>query len=157
MSRKPKAGKRGKSSPHRSSQGGMRMSWLPWIILGVVVVATAGFLMLLSRGSPAGVAEITPAQAYAKQQAGAFFLDVRTDSEYAEAHIQNSVLIPLDELENRLDQVPRDRDVVVVCRSGARSREGAAVLQKAGFSRVSCLRGGLLAWADAGYAVEQGQ
>ncbi len=157
MSKKQRAGKTAKSGQSRRSKGALRMSWLPWAVFGAVLVAAAGFLVLLLRGSPATITEITPAQAYEKQQAGAFFLDVRTEAEYAEAHIADSVLIPLDELQNRLGEVPHDQDVVVICRSGARSREGAAILQKAGFTRITCLGGGLLAWADAGYSVEQDQ
>ncbi len=157
MSRKQKAGKTGKRGPHPRRKGSLRQSWLPWAVFGAVLVVAAGFLVLLLQGSPASITEITPAQAYEKQQAGAFFLDVRTEAEYAEAHIADSVLIPLDELQNRLAEVPRDQDVVVICRSGARSREGAALLQKAGFTRITCLSGGLLAWEAAGYPLEQGQ
>ncbi len=157
MSTKQKAGKTGKPGPHSHAKGGPRWSWLPWAVFGAVLIAAAAFIVLRPREAPAAVAEITPAQAYEKQQAGAFLLDVRTEAEYAEAHIQNSILIPLDELESRLGEVPRDQDVVVICRSGARSREGAAILQKAGFTRITCLSRGLLAWAGAGYALEEGQ
>ena len=149
MSKKHNAG--------RSAQWGKaRMSLLPWIALAVVVVAAGAFILLQTR--PAAIkAEITAVEAYEKYQAGAFFLDVRTEAEYADAHIARSVLIPLDELESRLAEVPHDRDVVVICRSGARSKEGAAILRRAGFARVSCLTGGLMAWNQAGYALESGQ
>ncbi len=158
MSKKQKAGRSGsRPDMHGRSTGRVRMSWLPWAVFAVVLVAAAAFMLLQSRTSPAGIAEITPAQAYEKFQAGAFFLDVRTQAEYADARVAGSLLIPLDELPNRLDEVPRDQDVVVICRSGARSREGAAILQQAGFTRVTCLKGGLLAWTGAGYPVEQGQ
>src|SRR5512143_1819748 len=112
MSNRQKAGR-----PAR--RGGMRMSPLPWIALAIVVVAAAAFILLQTRAA-AVQAEITAAEAYEKYQAGAFFRDVRTEGEYATAHIAKSVLIPLDELENRLNEVPRDQDVVVICRSGAR-------------------------------------
>ncbi len=157
MSRKQKAGKFSKRGSQPRGADGLRMSWLPWLVFGVILLAAAAFILLQPRAAPAGLTELTPAQAYAQYQAGAFFLDVRTEAEYAEAHIANSVLIPLDELESRLDEVPRDQDVIVICRSGARSREGAALLQNAGFTRLGCLSGGLLAWVDAGYPVEQGQ
>jgi rhodanese-related sulfurtransferase len=101
------------------------------------------------------VPEITVAQAHEKYQQGAFFLDVRTQAEYDEGHIAKSVLIPLEELPNRLSDVPRDRDVVVVCRSGTRAREGGAILLQARYTRVSCMSGGMQAWTNAGYPVEQ--
>ncbi len=122
-----------------------------WIGGGLVVAALA-FFLIRSLQTPA--TEITAAQAYEKYQAGAFFLDVRTQDEWKEGHITKSVLIPLDELANRLSEVPRDQDIVIVCRSGARSREGAKILQQAGYAQVSCLKGGLLAWAKAGYEIK---
>lgn len=155
MSDKRKAGKPGGRGAKRPGRAGFPMSPLPWIALGLVLIAAAAFILLQTRPMPG--TEITAVQAYEKYQAGAFFLDVRTEAEYAQAHIARSVLIPLDELQARLDEVPRDRDVVVICRSGARSKEGAAILRQAGYGRVSCLTGGLLAWNQAGYPLEQGQ
>lgn len=152
MPDKHKAGKSDGRHRQGRARGGLHMSPLPWIALALVAIAAAAFILLQSRPLP--VTEITAAQAYEKYQAGAFFLDVRTEAEYAAAHIANSVLIPLEELETRLDEVPRDRDVVVICRSGVRSKEGATILRRAGFGRVSCLTGGLLAWNQAGYPLE---
>lgn len=156
MSKKQKAGKAARRGTQGKVRGGVHVAWLAVAAFAVVLVAAAAFIVLRMRAGSAGLTEITPAQAYEKLQAGAFFLDVRSEAEYAEAHIANSVLIPLDELANRLEEVPRDQDVVVICRSGARSREGAAILQQAGFTRITCLGGGLLAWTNAGYTVEQG-
>jgi rhodanese-related sulfurtransferase len=127
--------------------------WL-WIGLGVLAVVVFGILLL--RPQATSSVEITPAQAYAQFQQGAFFLDVRTQDEWNQAHIAGSKLIPLDELQNRLDELPRDRDMVVVCRSGVRSKEGVSILQKAGFTRVACMNGGILAWKAAGYPLESG-
>ena len=129
------------------------LTWL-WVGLGVLVVGVVGFLLLRPQAAPS--VEITPAQAYAKFEQGATFLDVRTPEEWAQGHIAGSTLIPLDELQDRLSELPRDRDMVVVCRSGVRSKEGVSILQKAGFTRVSCLSGGLLAWKAAGYPLESG-
>jgi rhodanese-related sulfurtransferase len=98
--------------------------------------------------------EITPAQAYAKYQQGAFFLDVRSQDEWNQFHIAGSTLIPLDELPNRLNELPRNQDIVVICLSGHRSQSGVAILQQAGFPRLSYLSGGLQAWTAAGYPVQ---
>lgn len=127
--------------------------WL-WIGLGVAVLAIAGFLLLSAKA--ALPAEIAAAQAYEKYQQGAFFLDVRSQEEWAQAHVPNSVQIPLDELQGRLNDLPRDRDIVVVCLSGKRSKEGVSLLRQAGFDRVTCLSGGLQAWIAAGYPAEAG-
>jgi rhodanese-related sulfurtransferase len=100
--------------------------------------------------------EISPAQAYEKYQQGAFFLDVRSQEEWNQFHITGSTSNPLDELPSRLNELPRNQDIVVVCLSGHRSQSGVTILQQAGFTRVSCLSGGLQAWMDANYPIEQG-
>jgi rhodanese-related sulfurtransferase len=122
-----------------------------WIGLGIVVLAAAAFLLF--RPKSALPTEISVAQAYEKYQQGAFFLDVRTQAEWDQGHIAKSTLIPLDDLQARLGELPRDRDIVVICRSGARSKEGAAILRQAGFTRVTCMTGGLQAWNAAGYSL----
>jgi len=69
-------------------------------------------------------------------------------------HIANSTLIPLDQLQNRITELPRDRDIVVVCRTGKRSQTGMNTLQDAGFTRAVSMTGGLTAWKAAGYPLE---
>ena len=101
--------------------------------------------MLLLRPKTPPSVEITAAQAYAKYQQGAFFLDVRSPEEWSQFHIKGSTLIPLDQLLNRLNYVPKDKDIVVVCLSGHRALSGTSILQQAGFRCVSCLSGGLQA------------
>ncbi len=136
---------------HRKSQ---KRNLAPlWIGIGAVVIVAAA-LLLFKPGSPT-VNEITPAVAYEKYQAGALVVDVRTQDEWNQGHIAKSTLIPLDELPNRLNELPKDRDIVVVCHSGVRAKEGANILLNAGFTRVSCLSGGLQAWVDAGYPIQQ--
>ena len=99
-------------------------------------------------------AEINVAQAAQKRDAGAFILDVRTPAEYEEYHVPGSTLIPVDELAKRVSEVPKDKEVVVVCRSGNRSGTGRDLLLQAGFPQVTSLAGGLQAWRSAGKPVE---
>jgi rhodanese-related sulfurtransferase len=121
-----------------------------WIGLGVVSVAViTAVILIIPRIS--GNLHISAAEAYQKFQQGAYFLDVRTQEEWNQSHIANSNLIPLDELQNRLSELPKDRDIVVVCLSGHRSEEGVTILREAGFSRARCMTGGLTAWKVAGY------
>ena len=117
-------------------------------------MAVAGILLFGPKPTPS--VEISPTQAYAKYQQGAFFLDVRSQDEFSQFHIKGSTLIPLDELQNKLSELPKDKDIVVICLSGHRSLSGTTVLQQAGFMHVSCLKGGLQAWMDANYPVEKG-
>jgi rhodanese-related sulfurtransferase len=60
----------------------------------------------------------------------------------------------LDELPSRVDEVPKDQEIVVVCRSGNRSQSGRDILQNAGFENVTSMSGGLNAWGAAGYPLE---
>jgi rhodanese-related sulfurtransferase len=138
---------------------------LIWIGLrALFFIAAAILLYACSAGSkakppsPAAVSSlaITPAQGYAKFQQGSFFLDVRTQLEWDQFHIKDSTLIPLGELQTRLNELPKSKDIVVVCLSGQLSQNGAAILQQAGFPHVSYVSGGLQAWMAAGYPVENG-
>jgi len=67
------------------------------------------------------------------------------------------LLVPLDALERRLPKLAGyvDRDVIVVCRAGARSTSAGAILRRAGFQRVINLQGGMLAWTEAGFPVQR--
>jgi rhodanese-related sulfurtransferase len=70
--------------------------------------------------------------------------------------VPGSTLVPLGELESRLVEVPRDQEVVVVCRSGNRSAEARDILLEAGYERVTSMAGGLLQWRAAGYPTVRG-
>jgi rhodanese-related sulfurtransferase len=97
------------------------------------------------------------AQAASMRDAGAFILDVRQPDEWAEYHIPDTTLIPLGELSARIGEVPRDQDVLVVCRSGNRSASGRDLLLEAGFTRVTSMAGGLSQWRADGFPVVSGQ
>lgn len=81
------------------------------------------------------------------------FIDVRTPAEYAEGHVDGAKLIPVQELEKRLGEVPKDKRVYLYCHSGKRSASAAHILVKAGFNNIENVEGGITAWKDAGYPV----
>ena len=83
-------------------------------------------------------------------------LDVRQPEEWVDFHMPGSTLIPLDQLEARLDEVPHDQEVVVVCRSGNRSQAGRDILVNAGYNPVTSMAGGLKGWRAAGYETVSG-
>jgi phage shock protein E len=144
---KPTAGSRSKA---RLKKG---LPW--WVIAGGLVLVVGVILGVVLMGKTASSSgEISIQQAYAKYQAGAFFLDVRTQEEWNDYHAPNSTLIPLEQLANHLDELPRDQEIVVVCRSGNRSQQGRDILLQAGFQQVTSVSGGLSAWRAAGYPVE---
>ena len=82
-------------------------------------------------------------------------IDVREDWEYAEGHIPGATLIPLGQVPNRLDEIPKDKTVVAVCRSGNRSGQATNFLRQQGFENVHNMQGGMNAWSQAGFDVEQ--
>jgi len=73
-------------------------------------------------------------------------LDVRQPEEYAEGHLPGSVLIPVGQLHQRLDEVDRSKPAIVYCRSGVRAANGTGVLLNAGFKEAWNMSGGILAW-----------
>ena len=76
-------------------------------------------------------------------------VDVRQHAEWKTGHIQDAIHIPLTQLSRRLHQLPSDKTIVTVCRSGHRSALAARTLTRAGHD-VRNLRGGMNAWARAG-------
>jgi len=86
---------------------------------------------------------------------GAMLLDVREQGEWEAGHAPGARHVPLGLLPDRIGTIPRDRQVVVVCRSGHRSAQATALLARAGVDAVN-LHGGMRAWAGADLPVERG-
>jgi rhodanese-related sulfurtransferase len=128
----------------------------PLVQVGILALLALVVFLIAALGNQSNTlpAEISVDQAYQKYQQGAFFLDVRTVEEWNEYHAPNTTLIPLDQLPNRLNELPRDREIVVVCRSGNRSQQGRDILLSAGFRQVTSMSGGLKEWRAKGYPIE---
>lgn len=103
----------------------------------------------------AGIWEIQP-DALEENAASVQIIDVREPDEYAGplGRIGGARLIPLGQLAARTAELVRDRPVVTVCRSGARSAQASVLLQKAGFCDVANLAGGMLRWRAEGHPVQ---
>ncbi len=104
------------------------------------------------------VAGIGPAEAQTKlqQKQKPFLLDVRQPEEYRAMHIAGAKLIPLNELQQRMDELPKDREILCVCHSGNRSSSATRKLTAAGYE-VTNLQGGMIAWTRAGLSVKKGK
>jgi NADPH-dependent 2,4-dienoyl-CoA reductase/sulfur reductase-like enzyme/rhodanese-related sulfurtransferase len=91
---------------------------------------------------------VTSADLQASREAGEdlVLVDVRTPEEHQEGNIPGSILIPLDALRARVEEVPRDRRVVLYCRTSLRAWEASRILAGQGFTNVEILDGGFLAW-----------
>jgi rhodanese-related sulfurtransferase len=83
-----------------------------------------------------------------------FVLDVRTPDEYAAGYVPGAVNIPHDQLASRLAEVPKDREVVVYCRSGRRSEIAGQVLSGHGYTKLEHLQGDMMGWQQAKRPVE---
>ena len=104
------------------------------------------------------ISEIDSASLQEKITAGEdiHLVDIRTPAEVAQAAIPNAVHLPMHLLPLRMNELPKDKDVVLYCRSGARSYHACSFLAQQGFDNVINLRGGIIAWARHGYEIEQG-
>jgi len=102
-----------------------------------------------------GNLEISP-QWVAAHRDDIHILDVRTkhETEEEKARIRNAQMIPIDELRDRLDEVPRDKPVMTICRSGKRSALAFDILRKAGWQQIANIQGGLLRWHAEGLPVD---
>jgi phage shock protein E len=144
-----------KRIPSKQSPARKRIPFWLWGVLVALVGISVVVIYLISH-HPASAelpAVINIDQAYQKYQKGVFFLDVRKTDEWNSFYIPNTTLIPLDQLQTRLNDVPKDQEIVVVCRTGNRSQQGRNILKQAGFSQVTSMAGGITAWQAAGYPV----
>jgi hydroxyacylglutathione hydrolase len=99
--------------------------------------------------------DITTGQAQAwLSQTGGMVIDVREPAEYVAGHVPGAVSIPQAELAFHLEELPRERDLLVVCESGTRSARAARFLKQRGFARVTNLAGGTSGWRTAGLPTE---
>lgn len=97
-----------------------------------------------------GMEDVTPQEGQRRVQDGALLVDVREQNEYDVVHAEGATLLPLSEFETRYAELPRDRDLVMICRSGARSARAGEFLVQQGYGRVVNLAGGTNAWVEAG-------
>jgi rhodanese-related sulfurtransferase len=147
-----------KPTTTQSSNNKFNPYWV-FAILGVLLFAIIGFVVYQQslQANASFPAEISVAQAAEKRTQGAFILDVRQPEEWTQFHIPGANLIPLGDLPNRLNEVPKDREVVVVCRSGHRSAQGRDILLKAGYTQVTSMAGGVAQWQAQGQPIATGQ
>lgn len=127
-----------------------------WLILGGLAIIALAVII----GFPPTTAqplEVSVEDAFQMRENGAFVLDVRELSEWEEGHIPDATLIPLGELESRMDEIPTDQEVLIVCRSGNRSAQARDILKNAGFTNVTSMASGMNQWIANSYEVEIGQ
>lgn len=99
------------------------------------------------------VKEICPTTTQEWVKNGALLVDVREENEVAELayDVPNIINIPLSQFESRFSEIPKDKDVVMVCRSGGRSLRAAGFLINHGYDRLFNMEHGMIRWAQKGF------
>ena len=117
------------------------------------VLSLVLFLLALSLSAQ----EIAPREALAAIDSGALLLDVREAAELVVIRygVEDRLDIPLSELATRIEEIPRDRPVIVACAVGGRSARAIQLLTDAGFTNLTNLTGGLQAWQAANLPVDK--
>jgi rhodanese-related sulfurtransferase len=106
----------------------------------VAVALAAGFWVFAG-----GMGRTSGEEARKLVEKGAILIDVRTTEEYAQGHIDGAKNIPVQNLDTRMSELPKDKAIVVYCRSGARSSRAMRMLKEKGFTQVYDL-GGMSNW-----------
>lgn len=117
----------------------------------LLTLLTASALM----AAPARDITSIEAKALMEKNRSVFVLDVRLPQERAQGHIPGSLLIPIDKIEKRLNEVPRNRPVVVYCAVGSRSRAVAQALSGMGYAEVYNMRDGIMGWYRNGFPIQR--
>ncbi|MFX4306199.1 rhodanese-like domain-containing protein [Exiguobacterium sp. A1_3_1] len=116
-------------------------------ILSIILLLIVGYLAYKMFAPTKGVKQVSTTELKPLlNDRKRFYLDVRTPAEFKGNHIKGFKNIPLQTLNSQLNQIPKDKEVIVICQSGMRSKQAVKVLKKAGYSNVTEVRGGMNAW-----------
>ena len=118
------------------------MEYLKYIVIGLFI------LFFISRMLPVkGVNNLAPNEVKPKLKDKKIqFIDVRTPREYKGGHVKQFKNIPVHLLKNESNQLKKDQEVVIICRSGNRSMKACRILKKQGFDNLTNVRGGMNMW-----------
>jgi phage shock protein E len=123
------------------------------LVLSFLFAAVALAGAATTSGGAADYSEIMKLQA--TEPANLYLLDVRTPGEYYQGHIPGSVHIPMNQIQGKVGQIPRDKKIIVVCATGARSGAVTSFLARQGFPWVKNYARGISDWARRGLPVSR--
>jgi rhodanese-related sulfurtransferase len=95
------------------------------------------------------------AKALLEKNSNIFLLDVRTPQENSQARLSGTVLIPIDEFERRVKEVPKNKTILVYCAVGSRSKQVAEFLSKNGYKDVYNMTDGIVGWYRNGFPLQR--
>lgn len=119
-------------------------------LIAVMAIGAFVWLLFFQTSSTSTIQQMTTTQLQDKLQqqsnSSTVFIDVREDNEFTEGHIEGFANLPLSSLSNSMSQIPKDKEIVIICRSGNRSMQAAKLLQEQGYSSIVNIEGGILKW-----------
>ena len=124
------------------------------IVIGAVLMAAASAYWYMLPGENEGEygdVTVERARELIQEKPSLVILDVRTDGEYRDGHIEGAVNIPVNELEGRLGELEKEDETLVYCRTGNRSGTAVGILKENGYEKIFHMNKGITAWTAAGY------
>lgn len=116
------------------------MGMIFWVLVGVFLLWTVYRLMTPAKGVKSISTDELKSQLGTKDKQ---YIDVRTPGEFKGNHIKEFKNIPLNDLSKRMNELAKDKEVLVICQSGMRSSKASQLLKKNGFEQVTNIRGGM--------------
>lgn len=122
----------------------------------ITLASLAGLLLTTLATAAMQNVTATDMQKFIKQNPDTYLLDVRTLGEYTQKRIKGAHLIPIDQVQNRINELPKNKPIIVYCETGMRSAQVGRYLDSLGYKGVSNLSQGIMGWQVRGYPVESG-
>jgi rhodanese-related sulfurtransferase len=123
----------------------------------VVIIAVSALIIyytqihLPSTTISFGDVTVEEAKSLVESNVSLIIVDVRTREEYDSGHIEGAILIPVSELEGRMNELSKEEELLIYCRTGNRSSNSVNILKANGYTKIFHMNDGIIAWIQAGY------
>lgn len=123
----------------------------------VVIIAVSALIIyytqihLPSTTISFGDVTVEEAKSLVESNISLIIVDVRTREEYDSGHIEGAILIPVSELEGRINELSKEEELLIYCRTGNRSSNSVNILKANGYTKIFHMNDGIIAWIQAGY------
>ena len=117
-----------------------------FILPAVIILGIVGYISVTDGDSGQQINTAQLAELIEQDKEDIYFLDVREDHEFKEGHIEGMSNVPLSKLDKEYSQIPKDKTIVVICRSGKRSLQAVSKLKDYGYNDLINVNGGMLEW-----------
>ncbi|MEE9509084.1 MAG: rhodanese-like domain-containing protein [Candidatus Bathyarchaeia archaeon] len=123
----------------------------------VVIIAVSALIIyytqihLPSTTISFGDVTVEEAKSLVESNVSLIIVDVRTREEYDSGHIEGAILLPVSELEGRINELSKEEELLIYCRTGNRSSNSVNILKANGYTKIFHMNDGIIAWIQAGY------